>query len=95
MFRLLDRFLICGTAHCFINSATKLKWDLVDVELYAPIKIAAREQIPLKFVSSLQTTLMTVPSTTRKIACRIQPMLFGYTGQFAQPAGLKNAFLLT
>ena len=51
---LSDSPLICGTADKFAIHPPDLKCDLVDMELYALAKIAARAQIPLrsfKFIS--------------------------------------------
>ena len=53
-FTLSDSPLICGTADRFATSPPDIPCDLVDMELYALAKIAAREQIPLrsfKFIS--------------------------------------------
>ena len=47
-FRLSDSPLICGTADQFATSTPELSCDLVDMELYALAKIAARERVPLK-----------------------------------------------
>ena len=47
-FRLSDSPFICGTADRFTTFPPELSCDLVDMELYALAKIAAREKIPLK-----------------------------------------------
>lgn len=49
-----DSPLICGTADRFATHPPDITCDVVDMELYALAKIAAREQIPLrafKFIS--------------------------------------------
>ncbi|MEC7208548.1 MAG: 5'-methylthioadenosine nucleosidase [Pseudomonadota bacterium] len=53
-FTLSDSPFTCGTADRFATSPPDIPCDLVDMELYALAKIAAREQIPLrsfKFIS--------------------------------------------
>lgn len=56
---LSDSPLICGTADQFATNPPEIPCDVVDMELYALAKIAAREQIPLrafKFISDKADT---------------------------------------
>jgi adenosylhomocysteine nucleosidase len=47
-FYLSDSPFVCGTGDRFVTSPPELRCDLVDMELYALAKIAAREEIVLK-----------------------------------------------